>query len=76
MDNVYYKHNDLSGEFCPNCGDEMIVKWSASFSHQFLGCKNYPKCKITKQIYQMVEPIKPVPCSIDESFPKYYRRYR
>ncbi len=35
-----------SGEFCPVCGEPMLIK--VGRFGKFLACKDYPKCKITK----------------------------
>lgn len=39
---------EVTGEFCANCGGQMIIK-SGRFG-KFLACSNYPTCKTTRSI--------------------------
>ncbi|MEB3299866.1 MAG: type I DNA topoisomerase [Candidatus Sericytochromatia bacterium] len=37
-----------SGETCPNCGKQMLIK--STWKGSFLGCEGYPECKTTAPI--------------------------
>ncbi len=39
---------DGDGEPCPECGGELVVRWSRA--GKFLGCTGFPKCRVTKSI--------------------------
>ena len=33
------------GRACPNCGSELVYRYSKNDHTKFIGCSNYPKCK-------------------------------
>ncbi|MDX2055338.1 MAG: type I DNA topoisomerase [Polyangiaceae bacterium] len=43
---------------CEECGGIMLKRWSRN--GWFLGCENYPKCKVTQDISDEGTPLKPV----------------
>ncbi|MCD4829015.1 MAG: type I DNA topoisomerase [Candidatus Cloacimonetes bacterium] len=45
---VTVKEDELIGEKCPKCGEELVLK-SGKFG-EFISCSNYPKCKYTRNI--------------------------
>jgi len=46
----YNKKKDFVGK-CPECGGELIIRQSRN-GKRFLGCSNYPKCKVTYPLPQ------------------------
>ena len=36
---------DFVGRKCPNCGGELIYRYTKSKGMRFIGCSNFPKCK-------------------------------
>ncbi len=46
----YNRNKDLVGK-CPACGGELIIRQSKN-GKRFIGCTNYPKCKVTYPLPQ------------------------
>jgi len=50
-----------TGEACPECGDELVIR-NGRFG-EFISCGTYPKCKFSKNIKKEGEPELPkIPC--------------
>ena len=47
FDNMEKKEAEKTGETCPQCGSDLVVKQSKY--GQFVACSNYPECKYIKQ---------------------------
>ncbi len=52
-DHVENVINNLNNPICPKCGSQMVLrtaKKGRSAGSQFWGCRNFPSCKVTKNI--------------------------
>lgn len=47
FDNMEKKEAEKTGETCPQCGSDLVVKQSKY--GKFIACSNYPECKYIKQ---------------------------
>ena len=47
FDNMEKKETEKTGETCPQCGSDLVVKQSKY--GKFIACSNYPECKYIKQ---------------------------
>ncbi len=47
FDNMEKKEAEKTGETCPQCGNDLVVKQSKY--GKFIACSNYPECKYIKQ---------------------------
>ena len=47
FDNMKKKEAEKTGETCPQCGSDLVVKQSKY--GKFIACSNYPECKYIKQ---------------------------
>ena len=47
FDNMEKKEAEKTGETCPQCGSDLVVKQSKY--GKFVACSNYPECKYIKQ---------------------------
>ena len=47
FDNMEKKEAEKTGETCPKCGSDLVVKQSKY--GKFIACSNYPECKYIKQ---------------------------
>ena len=47
FDNMEKKETEKTGETCPQCGSDLVVKQSKY--GKFVACSNYPECKYIKQ---------------------------
>ena len=56
-----------TGEKCPECGKELLVRWSRRGS--FMGCSGFPECKYTRDLDENGEPAPPLP-EIKEDCPE------
>ena len=43
------RHDDIE-EMCPNCGGKMIKRTNHGSGQAFMGCSNFPKCKVTRAL--------------------------
>ncbi len=48
--NLKEKENMKTGTLCPDCGGELVRKYSVRTRGWFIGCSNYPKCRYTAKI--------------------------
>ncbi len=52
------KENLFIGKKCPECGDELIRKYSSRTRGWFVGCSSYPKCTYTERISEKGNKLK------------------
>lgn len=49
----------LEGEFCPDCGGMMVIRYSFKTKKKFYGCQHYPKCTYLRFTMKQVQVTKP-----------------
>ena len=43
------RHDLATGDRCPRCDGQLVLRKRKSDASEFLGCNNFPKCRFTKQ---------------------------
>lgn len=72
FDEMEKKAPELTGEACPNCGSDLVIR--SSRYGKFTACSNYPTCKYIKQEEREIKEICDCPCGNGKIVEKHSKR--